>query len=60
MRKYQIPGSSILLHLLIATALDVVRIAAGLAETTLARTRTSPFVALGKEALTIEGSPATS
>jgi transposase len=37
-----------LLHLLMATALNVVRIAAWLAETPLARTRTSPFVALGK------------
>jgi hypothetical protein len=37
-----------LLHLLIATALNVVRIAAWLAETPLAQTRTSPFVALGK------------
>jgi len=39
-----------LLHLLIATALNVVRIAAWLAETPLARTRTPPFVALGKVA----------
>ena len=37
-----------LLHLLIATALNLVRTAAWLAETPLARTRTSPFVALGK------------
>jgi transposase len=39
-----------LLHLLIATALNMVRIAAWLAEIPLARTRTSPFVALGKAA----------
>ncbi len=39
-----------LLHLLIATALNVVRIAAWLAETPLAQTRTPPFVALGKVA----------
>jgi transposase len=39
-----------LLHLLIATALNVVRIAAWLVETPLARTRTPPFVALGKAA----------
>ena len=37
-----------LLHLLIAAALNVVRIVAWLAETPLARTRTPPFVALGK------------
>ena len=37
-----------LLHLLIATALNLVRTAAWLAETPLARTRTPPFVALGK------------
>ncbi len=37
-----------LLHLLLATALNVVRIAAWLAETPLAQTRSSPFVALGK------------
>jgi transposase len=39
-----------LLHLLIATALNVVRIAAWLAETPLAQTRIPPFVALGKAA----------
>jgi len=39
-----------LLHLLLATALNVVRIAAWLAETPLARTRTPPFMALGKAA----------
>ncbi|HVB21552.1 MAG TPA: IS1182 family transposase [Ktedonobacteraceae bacterium] len=39
-----------LLHLLIATALNVVRTAAWLAETPLAQTRTSPFVALRKPA----------
>ena len=39
-----------LLHLLIATALNVVRIAAWLAEIPLARTRTPPFVAPGKAA----------
>ena len=40
-----------LLHLLIATALNLVRTpAAWLAETPLARTRTPPFVALGKAA----------
>lgn len=39
-----------LLHSLIATALNVVRIAAWLAETPLAQTRTPPFVALGKAA----------
>jgi transposase len=39
-----------LLHLLIATALNVGRIAAWLAETPLAQTRTPPFVALGKAA----------
>ena len=39
-----------LLHLLIATALNVVRVAAWLAETPLAQTRTPPFVALGKAA----------
>jgi hypothetical protein len=39
-----------LLHLLIAAALNVVRIAAWLAETPLAQTRTPPFVALGKAA----------
>jgi transposase len=39
-----------LLHLLMATALNVVRIAAWLAETPLAQTRTPPFVALGKAA----------
>lgn len=39
-----------LLHLLIATALNVVRIAAWLAETPLAQTRIPPFVALGKTA----------
>lgn len=39
-----------LLHLLIATALNVVRTAAWLAETPLAQTRTPPFVALGKAA----------
>lgn len=37
-----------LLHLLVATALNVVRIAAWFAETPLSQTRTSPFVALGK------------
>ena len=37
-----------LLHLLIAAALNVIRIAAWLAETPLEQTRTSPFVALGK------------
>jgi transposase len=39
-----------LLHLLIATALNLMRIAAWLAETPLAQTRTPPFVALGKAA----------
>jgi len=39
-----------LLHHLIATALNFVRTAAWLAETPLARTRTPPFVALGKTA----------
>jgi transposase len=39
-----------LLHLLIAAALNLVRTAAWLAETPLARTRTPPFVALGKAA----------
>jgi transposase len=39
-----------LLHLLIATALNVVRIAAWLAEIPLAQTRIPPFVALGKAA----------
>jgi transposase len=39
-----------LLHLLLATALNVVRIAAWLAETPFARTRTPPFVALGMAA----------
>jgi transposase len=37
-----------LLHLLLATALNMVRIAAWLAETPLAQTRIPPFVALGK------------
>lgn len=37
-----------LLHLLIATALNLVRIAAWLVETPLAQTRTPPFVVLGK------------
>jgi len=39
-----------LLHLLIATALNMVRIAAWLTEAPLAQTRTPPFVALGKAA----------
>ena len=39
-----------LLHLLIATALNMMRIATWLTETPLAQTRTSPFVALGKAA----------
>ena len=39
-----------LLHLLIATALNAVRMAAWLAEAPLARTRTPPFVALGRAA----------
>src|SRR6266568_2436616 len=39
-----------LLHLLIATALNLARIAAWLEEAPLAQTRTPPFVALGKTA----------
>lgn len=39
-----------LLHLLIATALNLVRTAAWLAETPLSQTRISPFAALGKAA----------
>ncbi len=39
-----------LLHLLLATALNLLRLAAWLAETPLAQTRTPPFVALGKAA----------
>jgi len=39
-----------LLHLLMATALNLLRMAGWLAEVPLARTRTSPLVALGKAA----------
>jgi hypothetical protein len=39
-----------LLHLLMATALNLLRMAAWLGETSLAQTRTSPFAALGKAA----------
>ena len=48
--RYRGLAKTRLLHLLLATALNLVRTSAWLAETPLARTRTPPFVALGKRA----------
>jgi transposase len=48
--RYRGLAKTRLLHLLLATALNLVRTSAWLAETPLARTRTPPFVALGRRA----------